>query len=226
MIPKKIHYCWFGPNPLPESVVRCLKTWREQLPDYDMYLWNEENSPMQETFVRQAYSAKKYAFVSDYVRFWALDQYGGIYLDTDMFVLKSFNDLLKNDIFFGWETDQKTNLSCGIIGTIPRHPFIRNIIRHYKGLDFSIGSIPGLVIPRIVSECYNNFEQKEEITLFPFDYFYPFPYEEKEAVHRFMKYRTENTYAIHLWNVSWGTFKDKLRDRILYHLKKLWKKVK
>ena len=72
MIPKKIHYCWFGPKPFPKLVKECLATWKEHFPDYEFYLWNETNSPMDVAFVKEAYSAKKYAFVSDYVRFWAL----------------------------------------------------------------------------------------------------------------------------------------------------------
>jgi mannosyltransferase OCH1-like enzyme len=226
MIPKKIHYCWFGPNPLPGMVVKCIKTWQDKLPDFELCLWKEENSPMQIPFVQEAYASNYFAFVSDYVRFWALYKHGGIYLDTDMFVVRSFNDLLNNEIFFGWETDQKTNLSCGIIGATPENTFIASIIKHYKGLHFSIATIPDLVIPRIVSKCYDDYELKEQIVVYPYDYFYPFPYREKEAVSSFMKYRTQNTYAIHLWNISWGTFKDKLRDWILYHLKKLWRRVK
>jgi mannosyltransferase OCH1-like enzyme len=225
MIPAKIHYCWFGPDPLPELVLSCLKTWREQLPEYELFLWNDGNSPMQMPFVKQAYEARKYAFVSDYVRFWALYEHGGIYMDTDMYVVRSFNDLLNNEVFFAWETDQKMVISCGIVGAVPQQSFIENILKYYDGLEFSLGSIPDLVIPRMVSKCYTVYRSKEEITIFPYDYFYPFPYEEKEAVSKFMQYSTENTYAIHLWNVSWGTFKDKLRDRILYHLRKLWRKA-
>jgi mannosyltransferase OCH1-like enzyme len=225
VIPKKIHYCWFGPKPLPKLVINCLDTWKEQLKDYELNLWNEKNSPMKIPFVQQAYAAKRYAFISDYVRFWALYKYGGIYLDTDMFVIRSFNDLLKSEVFFGWETEQKNNISCGIIGSIPNQGFIRSVLKQYESMLFSVASIPDLVIPRVVNKCYSGYLSKEDITIFPYDYFYSFPYEEKENVRKFMQYRTENTYAIHLWNISWGTFKDKLRDRMLYHLRKLWRKA-
>ncbi len=221
MIPKQIHYCWYGPKPLPSLVVKCLKTWREQLYDYKLYLWNEENSPMHIPFVRQAYEAKKYAFVSDYVRFWALYHYGGIYLDTDMFVVKSFDDLIDNTVFFGWETNQETIISCGVIGSIPRHPFMGIVIKNYEKLHFDIESIPFLVVPLIVSKYYFEYLLKKDICVYPYDYFYPFPFEEKENIRKFLQFRTGNTYAIHLWNLSWGTFKDKLRDKIYYHLRKL-----
>lgn len=226
MIPKKIHYCWFGPKPLPVLVLKCLKTWKEQLPDYDVYLWNEENSPMQIPFVQQAYSSKKYAFVSDYVRFWALFNEGGIYLDTDMFVIKSFNDLINNSVFFGWENDKKNAIGCCVVGSERLNRFTKNILEKYETLSFHVDLIPVLVIPGIVSKCYSEYNLKHEITIYPFEYFYPFPYEEKENVTSFMQYKTESTYAIHLWNVSWGTFKDKLRDKILYYLRIVWRKIR
>jgi mannosyltransferase OCH1-like enzyme len=226
MIPKIIHYCWFGPKPLPHLVIKCLESWKDHLPEYELNFWNESNSPMDLPFVQEAYSAKKYAFVSDYVRFWALFQYGGIYLDTDMFVVRSFDDLLDNSVFFGYETDMKMSISCGVIGAIPKAPFIAGIVRYYEGLHFTMDSIPELVIPRIVSKYYNKSVHNEDITIYPYDYFYPFPYEEKESNSKFIRYKTSNTYAIHLWNVSWGSFKDKLRDKIIYHTKKLVRKAK
>jgi mannosyltransferase OCH1-like enzyme len=226
MIPRKIHYCWFGPKPLPAVVLKCLKTWKEHLPHYDLVLWNEKNSPMQVPYVQEAYSAKKYAFVSDYVRFWALYNHGGFYLDTDMFVVKSFNELLNYEVVFGWETNQKINLSCGVIGAVPKQSFIGEIKDHYENLHFNLSNIPDLVVPGIVSHCYRKYSSKEYITILPYDYFYPFPYEEKENTASFMEYRTERTFAIHLWDVSWGTYKDKLRDRIFYHIRQLWRKAK
>ena len=225
MIPRKIHYCWFGPKPYPKLVKKCIETWKVHFTDYEFYLWNEENSPMDFHFVKEAYKARKYAFVSDYIRFWALYQYGGIYLDTDMFVIKGFDDLLNNDFFLAWETGQKEVLSCGVIGSLSQNEFVGSILMHYDNLEFNVNSITELVIPRIVNKCYINYHSPEYITIYPFDYFYPFAYEEKENVRRFLLYKTENTYAIHLWNISWGTSIDKLRDLILYYLKKIWRKA-
>jgi mannosyltransferase OCH1-like enzyme len=225
MIPRKIHYCWFGPKPLPQLVINCLKTWSEKLPGYEFYLWNENNSPMLLPFIKQAYEAGKYAFVSDYVRFWALDEYGGIYFDTDMFIIKPFDGLLNNKVFFAWETAGNKNISCGVIGSIPGHSFIRRILNYYNSLQFSTSSIPDLVVPGIVRHCYDEYTLKEEVAIFPHDYFYPFPYEEKENIRNFMQYQTENTYAIHLWSVSWGTWQAKLKDRMIYYLKTLRNKI-
>jgi mannosyltransferase OCH1-like enzyme len=220
MIPKVIHYCWFGPKPFSRLILRCIESWREELPDYEICLWNETNSPMDNKFVQKAYSAKKYAFVSDYVRFWVLHNYGGIYLDTDMYLIRSLNDFLNNKVFFGWESADENKISCGIIGACTETNFIKNILERYHIIDFDLTSIPDMVIPRIVSSCFTDYPCKEEVTIFSYDYFYPFPYEEKEDVKNFMKYITENTYAVHLWNISWGLRKDKLRDAILYFLKK------
>jgi mannosyltransferase OCH1-like enzyme len=225
MIPRKIHYCWFGPKLLPEIVVTCMKTWNDKLSGYEMYLWNENNSPMHLPFVKQAYEARKYAFVSDYIRFWALYEHGGIYLDTDMIVIRTFDDLLDCNAFFAWETASKKSVGCCVIGASPKQPFIGNIMNRYTDLHFKIESIPDLVIPHIVSKCFNDYLSKEEVTIFPYDYFYPFPYEEKENVCSYMQYITKNTYAIHLWNISWGTFKDKLRDWLLYHFRKTWRRA-
>lgn len=101
MIPKIIHYCWFGNNDLPELEQMCLNTWREKLPDYQIMRWDESNSNLRECdYVSQAYDKKKYAFVSDYVRIKALYEYGGIYLDTDVEVLRSFNEFIENKHFW------------------------------------------------------------------------------------------------------------------------------
>ena len=97
MIPKVIHYCWFGRNPKPVSVQKCIESWKKYLPDYEIREWNNTNfEAMSVKFTAEAMAKKKYAFVSDYVRLHALYKYGGVYLDTDVKVLKSFNNLLNN----------------------------------------------------------------------------------------------------------------------------------
>jgi mannosyltransferase OCH1-like enzyme len=225
VIPSKIHYCWFGPKPLTGLVRNCIKTWKEKLPGYEILLWNESNSPMHIPFVKQAYEAGKYAFVSDFVRFWALYDHGGIYLDTDMFIVRTFDDLLNSKVFFAWETAENKNISCGAIGAIPGQPFILRILNYYNSLQFSTSSIPVLVVPGIVRHCFDEYTLKDEVTILPYDFFYPFPYDKKENIRNFMQYQTENTYAIHLWNISWGTWQAKMKDRILYYLKEVKNKI-
>lgn len=219
MIPKKIHYCWFGPKPLPKLVIKCIETWKVHFPDYEFYLWNESNSPMHETFVQEAYTAKKYAFVSDYVRFWALLKHGGIYMDTDMYVIKSMNNLLENSCFFGFETSENKVLSCGVIGCEVNNEFIKLIIDKYHVLHFSVSELHNLVLPRVITPIYEKFENKNYIKIYPYDYFYPFPYEKRDEIANFMDFATKNTYAIHLWNLSWVSSFDKIVSKIIKSVK-------
>jgi len=221
MIPKTIHYCWFGPKPLPKSVISCIKSWNAQLPGYELKLWNENNSPMDIPFVSEAYKARKYAFVSDYVRFWALYNYGGVYLDTDMFVIRSFDGFLENECFFGWETPEKEIISCGVIGSTRENPFIQLILDSYNRVKFDLKNKDSIIVTRHISRCYEKYTGKHQIRLYDFDFFYPFPYEEKENVRNYMKFKTKQTHAIHLWSISWGSSKDKFIERLLYHLKNI-----
>ena len=104
MIPKIIHYCWFGRNPLPELALRCIESWKKFLPDYEIKEWNEDNFDVNIIpYTAQAYKAKKYAFVSDYARFWILYQYGGVYFDTDVEVIKPMEEFIKQGSFMGCE---------------------------------------------------------------------------------------------------------------------------
>ena len=106
MISKIIHYCWFGRNPLPDSAQKCISSWHKFLPDYEIKEWNEDNFDVNIIpYTKQAYEAKKYAFVSDYARFWVLYHYGGLYFDTDVEAVKSFDDIVANGPFMGLEID-------------------------------------------------------------------------------------------------------------------------
>ena len=104
MIPKIIHYCWFGRNPLPESAKKCIDSWRKFLPDYEIKEWNEDNFDVNIIpYTQQAYEAKKYAFVSDYARFWILYHHGGVYFDTDVEVIRPMDDIIEKRPFMGRE---------------------------------------------------------------------------------------------------------------------------
>ena len=104
MIPKVIHYCWFGRNPLPESAKKCINSWRKYLPDYEIKEWNEDNFDVNIIpYTREAYEVKKYAFVSDYARFWILYHHGGLYFDTDVEVIKPLDDIIDRGPFMGVE---------------------------------------------------------------------------------------------------------------------------
>ena len=106
MIPKIIHYCWFGRNPLPELAQKCIASWRKYLPDYEIKEWNEDNFDVNMIpYTAEAYKAKKYAFVSDYARFWILYKYGGLYFDTDVEVIKPMDDIIARGPFMGCENE-------------------------------------------------------------------------------------------------------------------------
>lgn len=219
MIPKIIHYCWFGPNKYSRMVNDCITTWKKCLPDYEFKKWNEENSPLEIPFIQEAYRNKKWAFVSDYIRLWAIYNYGGIYLDTDMYVLKSFDDLLNNISFFGYEEPNQIYISAGIIGCEKNNKFIGSIIDSYKTMTFSIQDIQNIKIPSVITKNYKDYVYKEQITIYPFDFFYPFPYSKKEEIDSFLKYKTTNTYAIHLWNASWKSIFQKIIEKTKKNIK-------
>ena len=115
MIPKIIHYCWFGGNPLPKIAVKCISSWKKYFPDYEIKEWNEDNFDLNCCeYVREAYQAKKWAFVSDYARFWILYNYGGLYFDTDVEVIKDMSDIIANGAFMGCEVADKCAPGLGL----------------------------------------------------------------------------------------------------------------
>ncbi len=126
MIPKIIHYCWFGPNPVPSMV----ESWRAKLPGYELRAWTEETFDINRLdYTREAYEAGKYAFVSDVARLYALEREGGIYLDTDMEVIHSIDDLLDDTAFVGLGEEVGLHVLAGIIAAEPHHPFMRRPLR-------------------------------------------------------------------------------------------------
>jgi mannosyltransferase OCH1-like enzyme len=212
MIPKVIHYCWFGGKKKSKLIKDCIKSWNRYLPDYEIIEWNEENSDLSHQFVKEAYKLKKWAFVSDYIRLKVLYDFGGVYLDTDMMVIKPFESLLDNKCFFGAEDLEF--ISCGIIGAERNHWFIKRSINHYNNFKFSNEMNLGMnTIPRIVTEILrkefkyqNNFDELmafADLTIFPPQYFYPFPFSESENVKEYKEYIKRDSLAIHLWNSSW-----------------------
>lgn len=135
MIPKIIHYCWFGGKAKPELTEKCIESWKKFCPDYEIVEWNENNFDINSNlYVKQAYEAKKYAFVSDYARLHALYTVGGIYLDTDVMLLKSFDECLANEAFMGFETKQKV-ATC-VIGSVKCNPLFKDFLDYYTNKLF------------------------------------------------------------------------------------------
>lgn len=209
MIPKIIHYCWISENPtseLPEEVKECINSWKKFLPDYKIVQWNLNNINIEQNrYMKEAYLSKKYAFVSDYIRLYVLYNYGGIYLDTDVKVIKSFDKLLNNKVFMGFET--LDGIATCVIGAEKESSLIKELLEIYTNRDFiksdgNFDMTPNtlLIKPLLIkySISFNNMLQKKGyITVYPIEYFCPLDRLTGDIN------ITENTYAIHLFNGSW-----------------------
>lgn len=134
MIPKIIHYVWVGNNPKPKDIKKCMKTWKKHLKDYKIIEWNELNFDISShPFVKKAYEAKKWAYVSDYIRMYAIYNYGGIYLDTDVLVLENFDKFLNNKVFVGFERENYP--FTAVFGAEKKNKFIKKLLDYYDNLD-------------------------------------------------------------------------------------------
>lgn len=218
MIPKVIHYCWFGGNPLPDLAIKCLKSWKEFFPDYEIKEWNESNFDVTScVYVKEAYEAKKWAFVSDYVRFKILYENGGLYFDTDVELIKPMDDIIHKGAFIGREKVLgKYPVNAGLgIGIEPRNSLYREILNDYDSSHFlnEDGSYNmTTVVDRVtnIMKRYGLTERDEyqkikDIHVYPSEYFCPFDYNTGEL------HKAENTRTIHWYDASW--FDDKMRKR-------------
>lgn len=194
MIPKIIHYCWFGNKSFTDLESSCIQSWREVLPDYEIKLWNESNFDYSAfSFSAKAYQLGKFAFVSDICRLHALYTEGGIYLDTDMFVLKDFEDLLKEDFFLGEEKEGLVN--AAIVGSTKNNRQVFNLLNQYKKLTFDYEA------PLDIPTFLKSFLDRKKAKVYTKEYFYPLPFAER--VKNFRPFVQAETYTVHLWNHSW-----------------------
>ena len=134
---KYIHYCWFGGKPLPKLAKKCIESWKRYLPDYEIMLWNEDNSNLDEcVFIKEAYKNKKWAFVADYIRTKAMYEYGGIYFDTDMEIIKPINELLDSEYgFLGVEDSHM--IACGVwYEPKPKSYLAKKMLEFYKSQEY------------------------------------------------------------------------------------------
>ncbi|EIA10424.1 polysaccharide biosynthesis protein CpsM [Flavobacterium frigoris PS1] len=216
-IPKIIHYCWFGGKTKPKLVRDCIKSWKKYLPDYEIIEWHEKNTDLSHPFVKHAYESQKWAFVSDYIRLKVLYENGGIYLDTDMMLLKSLDDFLENECFFGAE--EENIVSCGIIGAVKQNKFIKECIEHYDFIDLEKKTnwhktVVTIIITKLFRtkyHFYGVFDKRinyDTITIYPINIFYPFPYEKKEDIVNYKQYIKPDSYALHLWVGSWIVYNE------------------
>lgn len=208
MIPKIIHYCWFGGNPLPKDAQKCIASWKKYFPDYEIKQWNESNFDVNCCpYVKEAYEAKKYAFVSDYARFWMLYHEGGVYFDTDVEVIRDMSSVIATGSFMGFEkglegSEMGVNPGLGL-GIEARNSVIRDILSLYQAKSsFDIGEGTIVHFATEVLSRYGlireNYKQKVGgIVIYPADYFCPM--DSTTGITTI----TDNTVSIHHYSCSW-----------------------
>ncbi len=212
MIPKKIHYCWFGKKPLPKLAKKCMASWKKYCPDYEIIKWNEHNFDINYcSYTKEAYEMGKYAFVSDVARLYALVNQGGIYMDFDVEIIRPIDAFLKYKAFSGFETDDI--IQTGIMACEQNFNLFKECLLEYEQLHFikkdgSFDITPNTY--RITNTCVkyglqlNNTEQNiKNCLIFPKDYFCPKNYNIQKLI------ITENTYSIHHFYGSWYTLQMK-----------------
>lgn len=223
MIPKKIHYCWFGRSPQPEIIKKCIASWRKFLPDYEIILWNEENYDVEKIpFTKDAYQYKKFAFVSDYARFDILEKYGGIYMDTDVELLKSLDDFLHHKAFTGFE---KSDLVAPglILGAEANHPIISWMKNHYekeKGFNTNENMITVVYIMTEYLKKHgllpnNSLQEVMDITIYPMEYFAPLNFQNSTLQ------ITDKTVSIHHYAGTWLSPSTLFRVKIYQFLNRI-----
>ena len=217
MIPKVIHYCWFGRNPLPDSALKCIESWKKYLPDYEIVQWNEDNFDVNSIpYVAEAYAARKYAFVSDYARFYVLYNQGGVYFDTDVEVVAPLGDILEKGPYMGMERalsgEVAVNPGLGFAAE-PGMQLLGELLENYSKLKFvnDDGSLNMTTIVKHTTDQLlkygyapeNRLQHCAGFGLYPTDYFCPLDYRTGKLL------STDNTRTIHHYAATWHSWKDK-----------------
>ena len=234
MIPKIIHLCWLSGDPYPAKIARCLKTWEKYLPGYELMLWDTNRFDLNTSiWVRQAFEKKKYAFAADYIRFYALYHYGGIYLDSDVEVLKSFDGFLDLPYFIGAEKAQTPE--AAVIGAEKGCDWIKQCLVYYDNRSFikedgslDIKKLPEIMVEQIsklkpvrmlsINDSLNirNLDMQKEVLEFNDSFFSPKVFDSREVE------ITPYTYAIHHYQNSWFSPKAKAYYRSRAFLVKIF----
>lgn len=227
MIPKKIHYCWFGGKELPKEAKECIESWKKYFPDYEIIEWNESTVELDSCeYVKQAYERKKWAFVSDYFRFQGLYEYGGIYFDTDVKVLQSMESVIKEGAYFAKETERDGGTVNSGLGMAvePHNAIYKEMLDSYNKDKFinkdgseNLTTVCQRMTKLLIEHGYDIRKEYTEIQcvdgikIYPSEYFCPMGYDGITNV-------TPRTYTIHLYNASWFS---KYEQRIMkYNMKK------
>ena len=212
LIPRKIHYCWFSENPIPDSLQKCIDSWKEKCPNYEIICWNEKNYDVnQRRYTAEAYANQKYGFVADVARFDILYEYGGIYLDTDVELLNSLDEMLYQEAFIGTEKWGNIN-SGGGCGAVPHHPMIKALLQSRENISFvrEDGKLNldtnGIYETGVFLE--HGFEVKNEtqvinnMTVYPPLVFHPLDYITCE------QNRVPETFSVHYFSGTWMDAKE------------------
>jgi len=215
MIPKKIHYCWYGGRPLPAKARGCIKSWQKYCPDYEVIQWNERNTKiLRIPYLKWCLDHKKYAFLSDYVRLFVIEAHGGIYFDTDVEIIRSFDPLLSWSAFFGFETDHLINTGIGF-GAEAHHPLIHQMLGEYQNIlhqkPYRVVGCPHLNTDALLKcgfKANGQFQTLAHGAIFPAEYFNPY---DPATGHLHL---TKQTYSIHWYNASWMSPANQLRNRV------------
>lgn len=222
MIPKKIHYCWFGRNPKPMLAEKCIASWRKYCPDYEIIEWNEDNFDVNRNgYTRMCYEQKKYAFLSDYVRLLVVAEHGGVYFDTDVEVIKPVDKLLEQNAFFCFETSEYVASGLGF-GSVAQGETIRAMLSEY---DFLLDGTQGTRgCPRLNTSALvklglhqdGSVQTVADALILSSDYMNPF--DTATGVLR----KTENTVSIHWYSAAWLSPWRRLRTRIMRPLHRIF----
>lgn len=208
MVPKKIHYCWFGGGELPELAQKCIASWHRYMPDYKFVLWNEDRFDVNvHPYTKEAYEARKFAFVSDYVRLWVLCNEGGIYLDTDVEVFRSFDELLDYDAFAGFEGSKYLPVGTCVLASKAGGLWVREMLDYYENRHFfkNDGSYDMTTNVQFITAKMRMHglvqdgkeQQYKDLHVFPVDYFSP-----RNTMGEYI--RTEDTFCDHHGMGSWS----------------------
>ena len=219
-IPRIIHYCWLSNEPFPELVLQCVNSWKKNLPNYQFILWDTNRFDINNNlWVKQAFESKKYAFAADYIRIYSLYHYGGIYLDTDVEVLKNFEPFHQHAAFTGFES--KTDIEAAVMGAEKGNPWLKDILNYYNDKAFikEDGSYDTKILPVIISiisqEKYGFVpngkyqELKSDIHIYPEDFFSP------KNIRTHQINITKNSVTIHHFNAGW------VKKGLIYKIKRI-----
>lgn len=206
MIPKTVHYCWFGNAPRSDLNKRCMESWYRLLPGYRIKEWNETNSPIDGAYAGAAYARGQWSKVSNYIRLYALYEEGGVYLDTDVEVIKDFSPLLHDECFVAFQQLEEDMdwINNAVLGARPGHPFLRCCL----GLTVEAFARGGTFLrsPTVTTEVLKEWglrdyglQKVKGVTIYPREYFYPYPWYGKFSPDCI----EENTYCVHHWEGTW-----------------------